>query len=1236
MILEENIDNLTIDRMKTWLKSMSMTHAYRTRAEYIAQMKKHQNNYNFPWRKDQEEIIKQFTKFTHKYYAIQGVFGAGKCYGLNTPIMMYDGSTKMIQNIEVGDQVMGDDSTPRNVLALGRGQDDMYSITDKKGEKYIVNSVHILCLKYSMKKRMFDEEKKQAWYVTWFDNKNLKKCSKSFNYRNKDKNEVAIEAAKFMDNTKENLNVEIEVKDYIKLPKHLQRTLLGYYTPINFPSKPVPLDPYILGIWLGDGTSTGTRITNQDAAILKYLAHNLGNYNCYLKHISKYDYFIKSTNKSKTESNEVMNALRKLSLINNKHIPDIYKMNDRQTRLMCLAGLIDSDGHFDGHGCFDIIQKNKRLALDIEYLVRSLGFSTKIKECKKSSQNGTEGTYYRLCISGNLDEIPCKVKRKQATSRKQIKDVLVSEIEVKREYHGNYYGFMLDGNRKHVLGNFIVSHNTTMLLGMLLRAFWKKLLDPEDIMFISFNVSIKNEIKQKLRGYGLKSRVCVRTFDSLIWEICKKQNYKYIDLPNFDGKRRFVYNLIEQGVRVNMFQPKCIFIDEVQDLEQQTWKFFTYFYPDATIVFTGDIFQSIQKDPKESLLWYLLHNTSPDVNIKKIYMYQTPRVPSSILSGIKETLTKYYPEFTPEIEKWSSLNTIPASQKCIEWNRFYNYKDLFEKADNHIKEFTPEKTMILTFSSAITVKGAMGDVSRFRTDLLLKGYKLNSNYKIMNEDKLFLSTVNSSKGLERDYVVIFLTFPLERAFINFSQDLTMNLITVGITRAKKKVIFYVPAYRDKFSDCLHWFQECPKPTKESIREGKILQEYTWTDYINMEHCVTELLRQSIILYDTRLAIKENTKPYEWGKMFENPIKVPSTTECEENKSFIGILVENLITSSWLNRWPKLPDLEKIKSNPMYSHCIGKIYKQYERYLKFTQRHKFSEKTQYDGIYIYTQVHIAVFNKLFMNIYAKEDFKKWWHSVKHLFSKPPKENIKIQENTKMPWVTGVIDAFSKGDASNLHELWEIKASKDPNWKDDALSQVLIYALCLGRKRFRIHLINPFRNEKISYYFKSEKILTLRWMIYKDIITWNFNCWLSKNNKGKKPSLKLSNKTIQIHTKAQTTTVQFLSPTKIHIKDFTWKHIDGGKKPDWVTRISMEQTSEQKPTKHFDFSINDIKQLLDEKQEPKTSIDYTKSTTKETPYMKEESDRMRTHSIDWEEGIITTIGWITLLAKQYKIV
>ena len=61
---------------------------------------------------------------------LTGPAGTGKCLGVNTPVIMFDGSIKMVQDIKTGELIMGDDSTPRTVLSTASGEDEMYKITN--------------------------------------------------------------------------------------------------------------------------------------------------------------------------------------------------------------------------------------------------------------------------------------------------------------------------------------------------------------------------------------------------------------------------------------------------------------------------------------------------------------------------------------------------------------------------------------------------------------------------------------------------------------------------------------------------------------------------------------------------------------------------------------------------------------------------------------------------------------------------------------------------------------------------------------------------------------------------------------------------------------------------------------------------------------------------------------------------------------------------------------------------
>jgi len=355
--------------------------------------------------------------------------GFGKCLGKGTKLMLANGEFELVENIKVGDLLMGDDSTPRKVLSLARGREQMYKISSKKGDEYICNESHILSLKCST-------------YYT----KKLQKGD----------------------------IIDISVKDFLKLPKSFHGRggpLLGYKTQIIFKEQKVDFDPYLFGFWLGDGASRSSKITTQEGCILKYIVDLFKNEytDLYLRYHSKYDYNICSLKKT----NRFMTFLRNNNLLNNKHIPYEYKCNSRDIQLKVLAGLIDSDG-YNKTNCYEIMQKNNELAEDIVYLCRSLGFACYSRKSKKTcynSKNGPkEGIYNRISIYGaGMEEIPVLCKRKQNLNRKQIKNALVYRINIEKLEEDDYYGFEIDGNKRFVLGDFSVTHNTSIGLNVITR-----------------------------------------------------------------------------------------------------------------------------------------------------------------------------------------------------------------------------------------------------------------------------------------------------------------------------------------------------------------------------------------------------------------------------------------------------------------------------------------------------------------------------------------------------------------------------------------------------------------------------------------------------------------------------------------------------------------------------------------------------------------------------------------------
>lgn len=395
-----------------------------------------------------DAILKGFR--LEQVVAVSALTKSGKCLAKDTPVLMFDGTTKKVQDIKVGEEVMGVDSEPRKILALGNGKEEMYKIS-QRGAEYIVNKSHIL---------------------------SLKECGNS----NTSKYKGKITSKRF---TKGKI-VNISVEDYLKQSNGFKHRFKGYKTGIDFWEEIINIDPYFLGLWLGDGHSGSTSITTADKEIVEYLnkfaRHEGLNIRVQEQLNNKSSVYALSNN----WKNYLLRDMKEYNLINNKHIPFEYKVNLKEVRLQVLAGLVDSDGSITKgkYPYIDYITKSKQLADDIYFLASSLGFQVVITPCKKGIKSrGFIGDYFRLSISGDLSQIPTKIKRKQSKFKPQ-KEVLSSNIKVKSLGLGKYYGFELDGDGLFVLGNFVVTHNTSWLLDMTSR------LEQYHPMWFSFEQSI--------------------------------------------------------------------------------------------------------------------------------------------------------------------------------------------------------------------------------------------------------------------------------------------------------------------------------------------------------------------------------------------------------------------------------------------------------------------------------------------------------------------------------------------------------------------------------------------------------------------------------------------------------------------------------------------------------------------------------------------------------------------------
>ena len=191
--------------------------------------------------------------------------------------------------------------------------------------------------------------------------------------------------------------------------------------PVQYPDKRLPIDPYVLGIWLGDGTSTKAELTCADPAILEELLragcavdHRDGRY--------PYRYWIGGaghTRDAKTgqfvRNSSLSSALRNQDLLGNKHVPRDYLVAGLAQRTALLQGLMDSDGYIDTYGRCEFTSTLECLASAVVELAASLGFRP-VKSKKRATLYGVDhGPKYLVKFTPHrpVFRLPRKLERQR-------------------------------------------------------------------------------------------------------------------------------------------------------------------------------------------------------------------------------------------------------------------------------------------------------------------------------------------------------------------------------------------------------------------------------------------------------------------------------------------------------------------------------------------------------------------------------------------------------------------------------------------------------------------------------------------------------------------------------------------------------------------------------------------------------------------------------------------------------
>jgi hypothetical protein len=376
-------------------------------------------------------------EFAKHYYASIDPVSEGKAEHVDN--MLYTNfGRKRIGDVKIGDLITSSSGSITEVTGVfPQGIKKLYRVYFNDGHSVLVCDEHLWNVKLNGGTKDF---------IT-LSTKDLMDKNKKISYQGTGRNKTKT----YVINT------------YIKNNKGGNKwTIPIIKNPVSFctvRTKNIQIDPYFLGLLLGDGglSQRGIRFSSIDQEIIDYIKNILPK-NVSIKKInsSSCDYRISVDTGNK---NPITNILKNLELQGKrsecKFIPDAYKYSNVKDRVALLQGLMDTDGSCTNHGS-EFYSSSKRLAYDVVELVQSLGGIAKIR-MKKTTH--LDSYIVRVLLPAGI--CPFKLSRKKV-KYKPSKVFSRYITDIKYEKDGEAVCISVDAeDQLYVTEHAIVTHNTT-------------------------------------------------------------------------------------------------------------------------------------------------------------------------------------------------------------------------------------------------------------------------------------------------------------------------------------------------------------------------------------------------------------------------------------------------------------------------------------------------------------------------------------------------------------------------------------------------------------------------------------------------------------------------------------------------------------------------------------------------------------------------------------------------------
>lgn len=340
---------------------------------------------------------------------------------------------RTIETLRPGDFVYGPDGLPTEVLGKSEVFDDrdLYVVETDDGCRVVCDKDHIWTVRLDRKRGSYGD------YTT--------------------EQLLAREQGAFV---RRKRSGEVEVRHGVVRPADVRAARLPDSRPVALPEADLPLDPYVLGVWLGDGASAQATFTaaDEDSALIRAEFERRG-------------YTTQDRRTPQTFGVDGIKVVLRgvLGVLGNKRIPEQYLMSSFSQRMDLLRGLMDSDGNVSKEGQCFFTQKDPKLIHSVRRLLWSLGIKNSLHTWEAFGFGKEHGTAYRLSFYAKdcclLPRKNCRTKKTSAGRfvrvRKLDRGGPTQCIRVARED-----GLFLVGE------GFVVTHNSKSEFASFLMPAW--------------------------------------------------------------------------------------------------------------------------------------------------------------------------------------------------------------------------------------------------------------------------------------------------------------------------------------------------------------------------------------------------------------------------------------------------------------------------------------------------------------------------------------------------------------------------------------------------------------------------------------------------------------------------------------------------------------------------------------------------------------------------------------------